>query len=164
MVATLDQQAYNAVAHSAAGVIRQKQDGRFRRQHRFWLDTMKQADSWLDEQIEILKGKRQYSRAVRDGLRLFLDLKAGRTTVLFELFPMLKSQIENDLLRAMLADQAQPVAVGQGPKPLGKVIPMTTPPPAEADDSALLSIKKAASDGKAASAKSFLDAAFNLQP
>lgn len=165
--------AMNAVqTHSASGVIRQKQDARFRRQHRFWLDTMKKADYWLDEQIDILKSKRQYSRAVRDGLRLFLDLKAGRTDVLFELFPMLRAKIEADILRELLADRAVPVAVGQGPKPLGKVLPMEQPaprplsiPPAapagSGDDLPALAIKKAdPADSKAS--QNFLDSAFSL--
>ena len=59
----------------------------FRKRFTFWLDLFKDDEFKLAEEIEVLKKKRNFSRYIRDGLRLILDLRAGKTDVLVELFP-----------------------------------------------------------------------------
>jgi len=61
----------------------------------FWLDANKDDELLLMEDIDRLKEKRLFSRTIRDGIRLMMDLRAGSTDVLFELFP----QIEDHLRR-----------------------------------------------------------------
>ena len=60
----------------------------------FWLDAAKADEDRLIEQIEVLKGQRLYSRTIRDGIRLICDLRAGRSDVLFELFPWVKDGLQ----------------------------------------------------------------------
>lgn len=59
----------------------------FRKRFIFWLDLDKPDQLKLAEDIETLKADRHYSKTIRDGIRLIIDLRAGRTDVLFELFP-----------------------------------------------------------------------------
>ena len=54
---------------------------------RFWLDVVKPSERDLAEYLENLKAKRQLTAAIRDGLRLIRDLRAGNLDVLCELFP-----------------------------------------------------------------------------
>jgi hypothetical protein len=53
----------------------------------FWLDFRKDDELVLAETIDDLKRKRGFASAIRDGLRLIVDLRAGQLDVLFELFP-----------------------------------------------------------------------------
>ena len=41
-----------------------------------------------------LKATRQFSKAIREGLRLWADLQAGNVDVLFELFPLLREKLQ----------------------------------------------------------------------
>lgn len=77
----------------------------------FWLDTNKPDEWWLLEQIPLLKKNNLFSKFVRDGLtlviqlhewkldartvyRLLADLRDGNTDVLTELFPHIRSKID----------------------------------------------------------------------
>ncbi len=70
---------------------------RYRVMHKFWLDLKKDNEDWLDEQIKHLKKSRKFTVILRDALRLILDLKAGRTDVLFELFPWVRETTSANL-------------------------------------------------------------------
>ena len=119
----------------------EKKDKRYRVMHRFWLDIQKEQEDELDEKLHALKAARKFQSAVRDALRLLLDLRAGRTDVLFELFPWVKTDLQQSespgekALREQLARIEQqliqqgnrpmplPAATG-GPKPLGGLKPI----------------------------------------
>lgn len=60
----------------------------------FWLDDQKPDDFSIGKTVLELKQKRQFARAVKDGIRLITSLRAGNTDVLFELFPHLEAQLE----------------------------------------------------------------------
>lgn len=68
-------------------------DTRIRRMFRFWLDVTKDDQHLLTVALDKLIRERKFAANVRDALRLYLDLKAGNTTVLFELFPLLKAKL-----------------------------------------------------------------------
>lgn len=87
----------------------------FRKRFTFWLDLYKDDELALAEEIEGLKKGRQFTKSIRDGLRLITDLQAGRTDVLLELFPWVVRHFRDetlgveDLLAALedlLAEQA----------------------------------------------------------
>jgi|SRR5689334_5994341 hypothetical protein len=64
-----------------------------RKRYNFWLDD-KRAEDWnINELITNLKSKGQFTRAIREGLRLWVDLRAGNTAVLIELFPAFKDKL-----------------------------------------------------------------------
>ncbi len=60
---------------------------RFRLRFTFWLDVNKPDENDLAGQIEQLKGRRSFTRTVRDGIRLMCDLRNHKLDVLLELFP-----------------------------------------------------------------------------
>jgi len=64
-----------------------------RHKYEFWLDDQREGDHEIAALIEQFKMNRQFSAAIRDGLRLIADLKAGSTEVLLELFPLIGQQI-----------------------------------------------------------------------
>ena len=158
---------------------------RFRLQVRFWLDLHKAEESELADLIADLKQERTFSRVVRDGIRLMVDLGRGNLDTLVALFPWVeeafyerftaKQQTSDAALKDQLARlerllieqgnlpiasvSAPAPAVNGGPKPL-KVSPVAAPV-FDDDDGAELVIKKAKSDGL--SAQNFLDSAFGLQ-
>ncbi len=63
---------------------------RFRLRFTFWLDMHKRDEAELAEIIEGLKQDRTFAATIRDGIRLICDLRAGRTDVLFALFPWVR--------------------------------------------------------------------------
>ena len=65
----------------------------FRMKFMFWLDSTKEDEDKLIEQIEKLKLDRLFSKTIRDGVRLICDLRAGQTDILLELFPWVKESI-----------------------------------------------------------------------
>lgn len=69
--------------------------GRYRprRELKFWLFLDKPEESRLIEFIEYCKAKRSFARVVRDGIRLMWSLGEGDTSVLFDLFPGLRTQL-----------------------------------------------------------------------
>lgn len=158
------------------------QSSRYRVMHKFWLDITKPGEDWLDEQIHQLKATRQFTTLLRDGLRLILDLRAGKLEVLFELFPWVQArlnaeqggatsdlQAKLDHLETLLLAQGsshvmQPIG---GPKPLqGGPQPLAIPSMSkpvfdDEDDSDLLVVSKTKGDNS--SVQNFLRSAFALQ-
>lgn len=59
----------------------------------FWLDSRKSDEKGLHQLVNNLKAERQFTSAIRDGLRLICDLRAGNTDVLYELFPNLRPPV-----------------------------------------------------------------------
>lgn len=53
----------------------------------FWLDISKDDERELLESVHELKRVRAFSRTVRDGIRLIISLREGKTDVLSQLFP-----------------------------------------------------------------------------
>lgn len=161
-------------AYSAKAFIMKHRPHRLR--YTFWLDHNKPDEEAIADQIELLKNDRGFVSAVREGIRLICDLRAGRVDVLLELFPFvqdvlcarsgggdvddIRRQIE-DVQRLLMSQNngaiMAPVAPTAGPKPLA-VPPIAAP--VDDDDMPALVLKKAASDGK--SAENFLKSAFNL--
>lgn len=66
---------------------------RFRLKFMFWLDLTKSDEYELAEQIDILKQQRRFVETIRDGIRLMVDLRAGRTERLFVMFPWLAVEV-----------------------------------------------------------------------
>ena len=69
-------------------------NNRFRLRFTFWLDMHKPDEAALAEVIDTLKQNRSFASAIRDGIRLIADLRAGRTDALFELFPWVKDTLQ----------------------------------------------------------------------
>ena len=67
---------------------------RFRLRFTFWLDMHKPDEAELADIIDTLKQNRSFAATIRDGIRLVADLRAGRTEVLFELFPWVKDTLQ----------------------------------------------------------------------
>ena len=67
----------------------------FRMKFMFWLDITKRGEDELIGQIESLKQERLFAKTIRDGIRLICDLRAGRTEVLFDLFPWVKDGLQS---------------------------------------------------------------------
>lgn len=61
-----------------------------RKRFNFWLDDNRPHDWQINELITTLKRAGQFTRAIREGLRLWVDLRANKTDVLYELFPHMK--------------------------------------------------------------------------
>lgn len=116
---------------------------RYRVQHRFWLDLKKDEEEQLDEWLHSLKQKRQFVGALRDALRLFFDMKKGKTDVLFELFPF---ALESRVMQPQMISPLKPV--------LSKVAA------ADDDDGDLLVIGR---DTSTDSSLNFLNSMMNLQ-
>lgn len=66
---------------------------RHRIRYAFWLDIKKPDEEMLSDEIELLKNKRSFAGAIRDGLRLILSLREGRVDVLLELFPWIPEKV-----------------------------------------------------------------------
>ena len=110
---------------------------RYRKLFHFQLDLNKPDEREIAHEINELKQKRSFSRTVRDGIRLVLDLRKGRVEVLQELFPwvleqaifapeetpiessedLLKSQIEHleELKRLISSGAAMPASTLPAP-------------------------------------------------
>lgn len=69
--------------------------GRFRprKEFKFWLFHDIAEDVRLMEFIQFCKSKRKFASVIRSGIRLMWSLGEGDTSVLFELFPTLKSEL-----------------------------------------------------------------------
>jgi len=100
-----------------------------RKKFQFWLNDKRQEDWIVFELIPKLKkpeqGMGQFTRAIREGIRIWHGLQNGDLEVLFEYFPQYRAQFQPDtaealaqfmqiLQRQQSAPQMQPV--GQGPK------------------------------------------------
>lgn len=146
----------------------------------FWLDGNKDDELLLLETIDELKQKRSYSSVIRDGIRLIVDLRAGRIDVLLALFPWIESKIkksgkgDSDLERRL--DELQRLIMAQGGipapppdypvmKPVGSPKPLNLPKaslPRFDDDEAgeTIVLKKGKDSG---AGLNFINAALSLQ-
>ena len=88
---------FNEPPHSATGVTPTK-DKRWRGQFKFWLNANDVGEKALGDSLVMLKSNRQFAPTIRNALRLFLDLKAGNTEVLCELFPGIVTAISQPAL------------------------------------------------------------------
>jgi len=152
---------------------------------RFWLDADKDDELLLMEEIDHLKSQRSYTKTVRDGIRLIIDLRKGNFDVLFELFPHTRERFsassgsggESDDLKAIRAqlDQLAQLQLQNsspngllmaakenvgGPKPLGGGLKKIAAPTPDDDDTDLLEIKK---DTSTDAGMNFIRSAFALQ-
>ena len=148
----------------------------------FWLDANKDDELLLMEDIDGLKRNRLFSKTIRDGIRLIMDLRKGNLDVLVELFPQFKSRIcdENtnragddddlhakiDRLESMMLQQVEPggmlmsarKSAAGGPKKIG--LGSLDAPRIDDDDEDTLVIKK---DTSTHASENFLRAMFALQ-
>lgn len=62
----------------------------YRVMYKFWLDQFRPDEFELMMFIEQLKRERGFAKAIRDGLRLVMSLRRGDTSVLYELYPLLR--------------------------------------------------------------------------
>ena len=150
----------------------------------FWLDSQKDDELLLMEDIDALKRQRLFSQTIRDGIRLMMDLRRGSFDVLIELFPDIRHHIiepgqgdngggngdDMKAIRQQLArleqatlQQSAPSGLlmagsSKGPKPLASSA--ISAPVFDDDDDSLLNVKR---DTSIASADNFLRAAFALQ-
>jgi hypothetical protein len=153
----------------------------YRLQFKFWLDVSKLDEESIADIIEKLKNARKYSAAIRDGLRLIWDLSQGKTDVLLELFPFVKtalasgandngggiSKADLDELAALIKESKQepPLAASGlqpigGLKPLGGLKPIA--PPVYEDEGMTLAVSKAEGGGEDAT-NNFLKSMMALQ-
>lgn len=82
---------------ASAGVT--PKDTRARVQYRFWLDAMKDPEFEVAQEILLLKERRKFQTTIKNGLRLMIDLRAGRIDVLLELFPWVKDEVMKVVMR-----------------------------------------------------------------
>jgi hypothetical protein len=147
-------------------------DGRRQLKFRFNLDVNKLQDRIVAGHLLGMKAKRRMTTIIRDAIRLYVDLSRGNVDVLGELFPeiVLKLQAQNTdrvgqalqslaQSQALMAEAMMNKAPAPAPKPMA--LQPVTPTAADDDDMPALVMRKAASDGKAASAN-FLASAFAL--
>jgi hypothetical protein len=150
----------------------------------FWLDDQNERDYAVGQAIAALKTERKFVSTVRDGIRLMLDLRAGRTDVLFELFPHLANtlhppvplsntreieyrleQLQQAVLNHARPLPAAPAAVkslaagSAGLQPLAAFKPLLAP---TFDDDDTVVIRRDSSAGSTAAAN-FLDSVLGLQ-
>lgn len=149
----------------------------YRVMHKFWLDLDKPDEEEINQLIDYHKRQRQFSRVVRDGIRLMWSLGQGNLDVLFELFPWVMDTFYQRALaehspqggplveqlarleQLLLEQGNKPVATSSGgPKPLAVSSP--SKPRQVEEDEIIVPIKKAKTTGN--SAQNFLDAAFSL--
>ncbi len=143
---------------------------RFRLKFMFWLDMTKSDELRLAEEIENLKDRRLFSQTIRDGIRLIADLRAGRTSVLLELFPWIASefaaqhQSQHDTALRQDIDRLRELILSQGSTPSGALARISPAMPSalvsdELDDAPLT--VTVAQDN--ASARNFLSSLMGLQ-
>ena len=59
---------------------------------RFWLDDTKTEENQLIEEVDKLKGERNFTSTLRDGIKLITSLRAGSLNILFSLFPFVRAE------------------------------------------------------------------------
>lgn len=70
-----------------SGIANGLKPKRYRLPFTFWLNVQDDTDCALADECSAMIEKRQLTPMIRNGLRLILDLKAGKTEVLEQLFP-----------------------------------------------------------------------------
>lgn len=124
-----------------------------RKEFKFWLFYDLADEVRLMEYIAYLKKSRKFASYVRNGLRLMWSLGEGDTSVLFELFPGLKAQLQTpppdddklqrkiEDLHRLILEQGRgitieaPLVAAPALKPLAGLKPVAAlPAPVEDDD------------------------------
>ena len=72
-----------------------RQGKSFRLRFTFWLDLDKPEENELAGYIDELKQQRKFVTTIKQGLKLIRDLRAGKTDVLLELFPLVVERLRN---------------------------------------------------------------------
>lgn len=110
----------------------------------FWLNTNKPDELWLLQQITHLKANNLFSRFVRDGLtlaiqlhgwaldarsvyRLLADLRDGNTDLLFAMFPHIRATLERGGGNGFIGREEVPALRSPLPE-LPQVVVQTAPP------------------------------------
>jgi len=141
----------------------------------FWLDMNKPDEYALAETIAELKEAKAFSRAVRDGIALIVDLWRGNLDVLLDYFPWIEdtfykrfqeqqpaaeyplheqlSRLEQLLLEQGTAPVLEPNSIRSGSRPVAM--------PDPDDDRELLRITQAATSNE--TAQNFLSSVLGLQ-
>jgi len=105
---------------------------RHRYQFKFWLDENRDEDHVVYDLIQKLKhplkGQGQFTRAIREGLRIWYALKNHDLSVLFEFFPEYKEQFTTAIALKEFMDMLkhQPVAPALAPMGQGSTGKMLT--------------------------------------
>ena len=104
---------------------------RFRIRFTFWLDMQKMDEAAIAEIIDQLKQNRSFVATIRDGIRLVADLRAGRTEVLFELFPWIRDTLQPAPAEQGLQEQIarlEALLLAQGNIPIYSPLATSTTP------------------------------------
>lgn len=82
-----------------------------RKRFEFWLNDQRQEDWDVYELISKLKkpskGQGQFTRAIREGIRLWVSLRDGQIDVLLELFPWVREAIAKSTPTPVINDREQ---------------------------------------------------------
>lgn len=136
-----------------------------RKRFTFWLNDKRDEDIELNNLIEDLKQDRLFSRAIREGLRMWIDNQSGNTPAvkstggageldeIKSMLEMIVTQQKNG--SGYLMQSASPPTTG---KMLGGFKPLSAP--VEDDDLPTLAVKKNTSVN---SSKTFLEALRSMQ-
>ncbi len=158
----------------------------YRVMQKFWLDLDKPQEEEINQMIDQFKRKREFSRIIRDGIRLIGSLGQGNLAVLLALFPWVEEAFyerfteRQNTLNSSLQQQLERLErllIEQGNTPVASVlqsvntssggikkldVPPVAPPVFDDDDDDItLVVRKAKDDGS--SARNFLDSVFALQ-
>lgn len=68
-------------------------------QFKFWMNIAKDDEFELSMEMMLLKSRRKFATTIKDGLRLMVDLRAGKIDVLLELFPFVRDAMAKELMR-----------------------------------------------------------------
>jgi hypothetical protein len=68
-------------------------------QFKFWMNIAKDDEFELSMEMMLLKSRRKFATTIKDGLRLMLDLRAGKIDVLLELFPFVRDAVGKEIMR-----------------------------------------------------------------
>lgn len=143
-----------------------------RKQFKFWLYHDLLEDLRLMEYIAYLRKTQQFAKVLRSGLRLMWTLGEGDLSILFELYPTLRSQFvpggENLIQEFRRLLEEHQIAIPDMPKlePLskGSAKPLLAPeiPMPTFDDEDTMVVRRDVNAGANTTAN-FLDAAFGFQ-
>lgn len=75
------------------------EERRYRQRFIFHLDIVKDEQFEIAAELVHLKSQKKYTPTIRDGIRLYLDLKKGSIKVLLDLFPGIEQKVVNYWLK-----------------------------------------------------------------
>lgn len=136
----------------------------YRMRHMFWLNLHNDVDAELIDDIAYLKTQKQFTPAIRDGLRLAVSLRRGDTQVLHELFPDIAemlTRVSLDDVKQLISD-IQPIPTQPAGQPRQIVAPQFGGPIIEEDDADMFNIQSIEGHSENIAAN-FLSAMRNLQ-